>query len=134
MAITDATGLPIALRTRTAQRHEVKLVAATLAARFSEQFTITRLIGDKAYDSDPLRSTLAQQGIELIAPHRRGRVRPPTQDGRKPRRYKRRWQVERFFAWLHNYRRCVTRWERHEENFFGFVQLATIAILLKKFF
>ena len=110
------------------------LVASTLAARFSHRAPIQRLIADKAYDSDPLRVALAQQGIELIAPHRRGRVKSPTQDGRKLRRYKRRWKVERFFAWLHHYRRCVLRWDFYQENFLGFVQLATISILLKKFF
>ena len=32
----------------------------------------------------------------------------PQQDGRSLRRAKRRWVVERFFAWLHNPRRLVT--------------------------
>ncbi len=41
-----------------------------------------RLIGDRAYDADPLDDGLAALGIELIAPHRRGRTRPKTQDGR----------------------------------------------------
>ncbi len=54
-----------------------------------------RLIGDKAYDSDPLDAQLAEQGIEMIAPHRRGRKKPATQDGRVLRRYRRRWKVER---------------------------------------
>jgi transposase len=66
-----------------------------------------KLIGDKAYDSDPLEGELAQSGIELIAPHKRNRRKPKTQDGRELRRYKRRWKVERFFAWLQNYRRIV---------------------------
>jgi hypothetical protein len=43
---------------------------------------------------------LAQLGIELIAPHRRNRKKPKTQDGRPLRRYKRRWKIERLFAWL----------------------------------
>jgi hypothetical protein len=50
-----------------------------------------RLIGDRAYDADPLDAALATLGIEMIAPHRRGRVRPKTQDGRPLRRYKRRY-------------------------------------------
>ena len=56
----------------------------------------------------------------------------PTQDGRAPRRYKRRWVVERFFAWLHNSRRLVTRWERHVENFVAMLQLACMRILLNR--
>jgi hypothetical protein len=50
-----------------------------------------------------LRQQLARRGIELIVPHRKGRRKPPTQDGRTLRRYKRRWIVERTYAWLGNY-------------------------------
>src|SRR5215475_3516453 len=73
-----------------------------------------RLIGDAAYDSDGLDQTLAADGIELIAPHRANRVHL-TQDGRPLRRYKRRWKIERLFAWLQNSRRLVTRYERRSE-------------------
>jgi len=61
-----------------------------------------RLMGDKAYDSDSLDEALAQQGIQMIAPHRENRKKPPTQDGRPLRRYRSRWKVERLFAWLQN--------------------------------
>lgn len=37
-----------------------------------------RLIGDKAYDSDPLDVTLKEEGIEMIAPHRENRRTPAT--------------------------------------------------------
>ena len=78
----------------------------------------------------PCKST----GIEMIAPHKSNRVRPRTQDGRRQRRYERRWLVERFFAWLLQWqRRLLVRWEYYAENFLGFVQLATISILLKQF-
>ena len=91
-----------------------------------------RLIGDKAYDRDPLDERLRQQyGVELIAPHNLRRSRPATQDGRVLRRYRRRWHIERLFAWLHNYRRVVTRWEYHAANFLGMVQLACVLVLLR---
>lgn len=90
-----------------------------------------RLIGDKAYDSDKLDEKLAEDyGIEMIAPNRRNRGK--TQDGRKLRRYKRRWRVERLFAWLHSFRRLVTRWEYHIENFLGFVRLGCLKLLLNR--
>jgi transposase len=90
-----------------------------------------RLIGDKAYDSDRLDRALAERyGIEMIAPHRRVR-RKSTQDGRPLRRYRRRWRVERLFAWLHHFRRLVIRWEYHVENFFGMVRLGCMQILLR---
>lgn len=88
-------------------------------------------MGDKAYDSDPLDAALGQQGIEMIAPHKSNRVRAKTQDGRKRRRYKRRWKIEGLFAWLQNFRRIVVRWDYHPENYTGFVHLGCILILLR---
>lgn len=92
------------------------------------------MIGDRAYDSDPLDERLAEQGIEMIAPHRRARRKPATQDGRVLRRYVRRWKVERLFAWLQNFRRVATRYEYHAENFLGFLHLACLVILLRAHF
>jgi transposase len=50
------------------------------------------------------------------------------------RRYKRRWKVERLFAWLHNFRRLVIRYEYYPENFLGFVHLGCTLILLRMYF
>jgi transposase len=115
----------------SASPYEPHLVPATLEARFLADLP-TRLIGDRGYNSDPLDDTLMRTyGIEMIAANRRGRAR--TQDGRPLRRIRRRWKIERFFAWLHNSRRVVTRWERHLENYLGMVQLACAQILLRTF-
>jgi transposase len=91
------------------------------------------LIGDRAYDSDPLDAQLRKDGIEMIAPHRSNRSKPPTQDRRRLSRYMRRWLVERFFAWIQWQRRILIRWEYHAHNFLGFVQLACLVILFKRF-
>ena len=88
------------------------------------------MIGDRGYDSDKLDTRLAARGIELIAPNRSTR-RQHFQDGRQLRRYCRRWKIERLFAWLQNFRRLVTRYEYHADNFLGFVQLGCILILLR---
>jgi transposase len=90
------------------------------------------LIGDRAYDSDALDQNLRQDGVEMIAPHRSNR-KMRTQDGRRLRRYQRRWLVERFFAWIQWQRRILVRWEFYPENFLGFVQLACLVILLRQF-
>ena len=93
-----------------------------------------KLVGDKAYVSDSLdRQLFQERGVEMIAPHRRVRKKSSTQDGRKLRRYKRRWKIERLFAWLQNFRRLVVRYEYHAENFLGMVQLGCIIILLRFF-
>jgi transposase len=92
-----------------------------------------RLIGDKAYDSDPLDETCEALGVKMIAPHKSNRTKQNTQDGRELRRYKRRWKVERLFAWLQNYRRLITRFEYYAENFLAFLKFAAFMILAKKY-
>jgi transposase len=108
------------------------LVEMTLDQRFVDELP-DKLVGDRAYDSDPLDATLQAQGVEMIAPHRRNRKKQKTQDGRKLRRYKRRWKVERLFAWLGNFRRLVTRYEHKVENYLAFVKLGCIIVLLRKY-
>jgi transposase len=131
MAIADRHGLPLAVHVVSASPNEATLVEPTLQRRFLRE-TPQRLIGDKAYGSDPLDQRVREHfGVDLIAPHRWNRSKPVTQDGRVLRRYRRRWKIERLFAWFHNYRRLVTRWEYHPDNFLGMVQLACAVIVLR---
>jgi hypothetical protein len=60
-------------------------------------------------------------------------LKPPTQDRRRLSRYMRRWLVERFFAWIQWQRRILVRWEYHAQNFLGFVQLACLVMLFRRF-
>jgi transposase len=76
---------------------------------------------------------MESSGIDMIVPHKINRTKPKTQDGRKLRRYKRRYKVERLFAWLQNFRRIAVRYEYHAENFLGMVQLGCAVILLRLF-
>ena len=133
MAVADGAGLPVAISVGSASPHEVRLTEDVLEARFVEERPQC-LIGDRAYDSDPLDERLEAQGVQLIAPHRRNRRKPATQDGRSLRRYKRRWKVERLFAWLQNYRRILVRHDRYLLNYLAFVQLGCIVILLRRYF
>ena len=133
MAIADVSGLPIAAHIESTSPHEVRLVEDTVDSRFAP-YAPDMIIGNKAYDIDRLDQSLAEErGIDLIAPHKRNRKRPATQDGRKLRCYKRRWKVERLFAWLYNFRRLVVRWEYHADNFLGFLQLGCAMILFRLF-
>ena len=130
MAVADRHGLPIACGVASGPRHEARLVHDTLNARFLEELP-QRLIGDKAYDSNQLDAELAERGVDMISPNHSTRAKQ-TQDRRKLPRYKRRWLVERLFAWLMRSRRLVTRYEHYAPNFLGFVQLACAAILLRR--
>lgn len=89
------------------------------------------LLADRAYDSDALREHLARHGWTLVSPHRRGR-KYLSNDGRRMKRYKRRWKIERTIAWLHHFRRLVTRWEYHADLYQGFVQLACAIICCRR--
>jgi transposase len=132
MAIVDRHGLPLAVTTHAANHHEVTLVQLTFDFYMIEAKP-ENLIGDKAYDSDPLDAQLRDQGVEMISPHKSNRSKRKTQDGRRLRRYERRWIVERFFAWIQWQRRLLVRCEYYPTNFLGFVQLAALCILLKQF-
>jgi transposase len=90
------------------------------------------LIGDRGYDSDPLRETLMELGFDLLSPHRKNRVKPSVNDGRKMRRYSHRYIVERTNSWLHSFRRVVTRFERSIASYDGFVSLACAFLALNK--
>lgn len=132
MVLVDAQGLPVAIDTGPANPHESQLVQQLFDFMLPDRWP-ERIIGDKAYDSDALDETLAADGIELIAPHRRNRKADrKTQDGRPLRRYKRRWVVERTISWLQNYRRLCIRWEKSTVMFEGMLHLGCALLLLKQ--
>ena len=117
MAVADRHGLPVACGIASGQRNEVGLVHETLAERFVEEL--------------PERLIVEAQGVEMIAPNLRTRA-VQSQDLRKLRRYRRRWLVERLFAWLLRRRRLVTRNEVHATSFLGFLQLACAELLWRR--
>lgn len=132
MVLVDARGLPVAVDTATAGKHESKLVQRLFEFMLTEEVP-PRVIGDKAHDSDPLDELLAYEGIEMIAPHRRNRkIKNYTQDGRVLRRYGRRWKVERTISWIQNYRRLCIRWEKSTALFQGFLHLGCTLLLLRQ--
>lgn len=132
LAVADGNGLPLAIGIGSASPHEVKLVEAVLDDSILDELPDC-VVGDKAYDSDKLDERLwKERGLRLIAPHRAGR-KQRTQDGRELRRHRRRWKIERLFAWLQNFRRLTTRYERKAHNFLAFLHLGCALILLRSF-
>jgi transposase len=132
--VTEATGIPIGLATDAANVAEVDLAGVVLCdipSQIPVPFGVP-VIADRAYDSDPLRKEMADDGYMLVSPHRTNRTKQATNDGRRLRRYKRRWIIERTFAWMHSYRRVVTRFERKVNLFDGFVHLACAFIALNR--
>jgi transposase len=128
MGVADAHGYPVAVSVASASPAEVTLACQTVEERFAAALP-ERLIGDKAYDSNPLDAAMARRGIRMISPNRTGTRR--TQDGRELRRYKRRWKIERMFAWLGFSRRLVVRYEVYASNFEAFLHLSCFLMLFK---
>ena len=140
MVVVDGQGIPLGSTIASASPHEVTLVDKVLAqirvprnGPGRPKSRPKRLIGDRAYDSDKLRKDLRNRQIELICPHRKNRKKPKVQDGRKLRRYGKRWKIERTFSWISNYRRLVVRYERSITVYQAFFHIACILITLKQF-
>ncbi len=111
---------------------EVTLLPATVENIPPDCGQPERRIADRGYDSNPVRAWLAERGIEPIIPARSNNTGATHQDGRKLRRYKRRWLIERSIAWLQNFRRLVVRYEHLAVNFIALVHLACAVITLKR--
>ena len=138
MVVVDGQGIPLGKHLDSASANEVTLIEKTLSCvsvprkRGRPRQKPQRLIYDRAADADGLRKRLRKRGIDLIAPHRRGRKRPTLQDGRKLRRYRRRYIVERTFAWIGNFRRLLIRWENKLLIYSAFFHLACALIALNR--
>lgn len=139
MIATDGHGLPTGLLVESASVHEVKLLQPTLkeisigsCSPGRPRNKPKRVIADKAYDSNDARKALSKRGIEPIIPARSNNSRASHQDGRKLRRYGRRWTVERTISWIQNCRRLVVRYERCCQHWLSFVHLACVMLILRR--
>jgi transposase len=133
MVLVDGAGVPLGVHLSAANLAECQLAETTLAqvARPQRQ-KIQRIIADRGYDSRALHDSMRERGIELLAPHLSNR-KNRFQDGRKLRRYRRRWIIERTNAWLFNFRRLVVRYERRIETYRAFLYPACALIALRRF-
>jgi transposase len=137
MVVVDGAGVPLGSQLASASPAEVTLAEGTLKKisvpqpRGRPRNRPLRVIADRAYDSDPLRWRLLQRGILLICPHRKNRTKPALNDGRELRRYRKRWKVERTFAWLGNFRRLLVRYDYHLHMYEAFFHVACLIITLR---
>ena len=139
MVVADGAGVPLGVSVASATPAEITLIeSAWEKVRVSKRRSRgalcqpKRLILDRAYDADWLRLRMRDRGIEVICPHRSRRRKPPLQDGRSLRRYKRRWIIERTIAWLGNFRRLLIRWERSPKMYLAFLHMACLIITARQ--
>jgi transposase len=86
------------------------------------------LLADRGYDAEHLRASLRARGIEPRIVKRRRPGQGKARDPQVPQR----WTIERTNAWLHNYRRIGTRWERRPELYLALVRLACSLIICRR--
>jgi transposase len=82
-----------------------------------------RLIADKAYDADSLRSWLNSRRIKAIIPSTATRTVPHPLDRIA---YRRRNLIERLFCRLKNWRRLATRYDRLARNYIAALALFAV--------
>ena len=137
MAIANSASLPLAIAAFDAGCNEVSLVLPLLGDKLTS--LPHRLVGDRLYRTKYLKTELAAYRILLITPPGRPYKR---KKGRHQKKIlpvnkevalclKKRWPIERLFAWLQNFRRLVTRYEYHLLNFEGLLFLGCIMIYLR---
>ena len=107
--VVDARGLPLGLEVAAADVSEQQLLMPALNDVPVEVPPGTPVVADKGHDSEPLRDEMEAAGYRPVIPHRKNRVKPSRNDGRRLRRYKHRWLIERTNAWLHCYRGLAVR-------------------------
>jgi putative transposase len=131
--LTDGAGIPLAVAVDGANRHDMKLVVATLdgivVARPDPEEAPQDLCLDAGYDYDAVRTDVAERNYTA---HIRGRADEQAEKRVHPDAKARRWVVERTHNWLNRSRRLLVRWEKKLENYLAFVHLACAQLIFNK--
>lgn len=132
--LTDGAGIPLAIVIDGANRHDVKLLTATLdglviARPEPTQEQPQHLCLDAAYEADWVRHELAERHYQ---PHIRPRGEEKREKVQMPGYRARRWVVERTHSWINRSRRLLVRWEKKSENYLAFLHLACAQLLFAK--
>ena len=133
--LVEGNGIPISIVVGPAQRHDVKLLAATLDGVVIEKPDSSEeekqhLCLDKGYAGEPAQTTSQDRGYE---PHVPDKANAKEQRKRKPgRRKARRWVVEVTHSWLNRFRRILVRWEKKKANYLSLLYFACAIICWRK--
>jgi len=122
--LVDANGNPILLKLSEGQAHDGRSARDMLGGLGGGQI----LLADRAYDSDALRNSLAEQGGWANVKPMPRRVNIPTFS---PFLYRYRNLVERFFNKIKHFRAVATRFEKHDANYLAIVKLAAARIWMR---
>jgi transposase len=118
----DGLGKPVTILLTPGQNHDSPQGPALI-----ENSNAQKIIADKAYDNDALIAAIESKDAEAVIPPRKNRVEPRSYAKEE---YKKRNVVERFINVIKQCRRVATRYEKTARNFLGFIQYASVLVLL----
>ena len=119
----DALGKPLRFILTAGQAHESKQAEALI-----DGFDFDKLLGDKGFDSDRFRATIATAGAEAVIPPIGSRKEAIAYDEHI---YKERNLIERFFNKIKHFRRIATRYEKTALSFAAMLALVGAMIWLR---
>ena len=117
-ALVDASGRVLNAVLTAGQINDITPASTTVSHHRPKQ-----LLGDRGYDSNPLRRWLRNRGIRPVIPGRSNRLRAIRHDRNA---YKRRFRVEHFFSRLKQWSGLALRREKSDDAFLALVQLFAI--------
>jgi hypothetical protein len=131
--LAEGHGVPIGLAVDGANRHDMKLVRATLASLVVPRPVPTPeqpqgLCLDKAYDYQEVCDILVELGFTA---HMRSRGEEAQAIKGAAHNKARRWVVERTHAWMNRFRRIVVRWDKKPEHYVAFLHFACALIAFR---
>ncbi len=118
--LSDTLGRPAVVHLTPGNSSDVRTAPDVLVAAPGR---IRRLLADKGYDADWLRTDLRKTGIVPVIPGTQSRKRPIQYD---KLRYKDRWRAEAVFCRLKDFRRVATRYDKLARNYASAVALAAV--------
>ena len=121
--LADALGRPLRFIITAGQVGDSTQAPALLEGQAGEA-----VLADKAYDSNALRTIIADMDAEVVIPSNRCRKVAIPHDVAI---YKHRNRIERCFNRLKYFRRFATRYDRRTLHFTAFVHLAAAMIWLR---
>lgn len=131
--LTEGQGIPIGWVIDGANRHDMKLVRATLKSIVVGRPEPTDdqpqgLCLDKGYDYDEVRTILQEFGFTA---HIRARGEEAKEIAREAGQKARRWVVERSHSWMNRFRRILVRWEKKPTHYLAFLHFACALIAFR---
>jgi putative transposase len=133
--LVEGRGVPLAIEVGPANRHDAKLLAATLDGVVVERPEVSEkekqhLCLDKGYAGEPTQQIGQQRGYEVHVPDKANAKQKRQRKGgrRKPRR----WVVEVTHSWLNRFRRLLVRWEKTAANYRSLLYFACAIICWRK--